>query len=114
MTLWRPIEPIGSEVVTFQPEPERDDNGDPIEGTAVPFDVEGCAVWSSGTSEDNFRAATTTEGFTVAAPVYDTDLSSRMTVTWRGRTMLIDGEPVPWNALDDVYMGTQVNTKRGP
>jgi len=113
VVLWRPIDPIGAEMVTATPELQTDENGDPIEGTATPFDVMGCSVSPRNTSEDNFRAATTTEDMVLFAPVYETDLSEQMTVTWREKTYRIDGEPAPWIALDGVYMGTQANLKRG-
>lgn len=113
VTLARPIDAIGAETVVFTTEPEVDRNGDPIEGTATEYTVAGCAVWPAGTSEEAFRAATTTQDIVVAAPVYETDLSARMTVAWRGQTYTVDGEPVPWISLDGVYMGTQVNAERG-
>jgi len=113
VVLWRPIEPIGEELVHVEVEPAVDENGDPIEGDATDFDVAGCSVSPRNTSEDNFRAATTTEDMVLFAPVYETDLSSTMKVTWRERTYKIEGEPAPWVALDGVYMGTQANLKRG-
>lgn len=111
--LWRPIDAIGGETVTATPELQRDANGDPIAGSVTPFDIVGCAVWPKGTSEESFRAAVTTEDLVMLAPVYDTDLSSTMTITYRGREYRIDGEPAPWTHLDGVYAGTQVNLKRG-
>lgn len=111
--LWRPIDPIGGESVTVTPEPERDANGDPVGGSGTAFDIVGCALWPKGTSEENFRAATTTEDLVMLAPVYETDLSSTMTVTYRGRDYQADGKPAPWIHLDGVYAGTQVNLKRG-
>lgn len=94
-------------------EPERDGNGDPIPGTGESFDIEGCAAWPTGTSEDNFRAATTTEDLTMLAPVYETDLSEFMTVTRRGQKYTIEGKPAAWLNLDGSYAGTQVMLKRG-
>lgn len=111
--LWRPIDKIAGETVTATPEPQRDDNGDPIAGTSTPFDIVGCAVWPKGTSEDNFRAATTTEDLVLLAPVYETDLAADMTITWRSQTYRVDGEPAPWVHLDGTYAGTQANLKRG-
>lgn len=111
--LWRPIDPIGAETVTAKAEPERDDNGDPIEGTGAEFDVLGCSVSPRNTSEDAFRAATTTEDMVLYAPVYETDLSAQMTITWRGRTYTIDGKPAPWVHLDGTYAGTQANLEKG-
>lgn len=114
MTLWRPIDQLGGETITATPEPERDDNGDPIAGTAEPFDIEGCALWPKGTSEDSFRAATTTEDLVLLAPVYETDLAADMTIERRGVTYRLDGEPAAWLHLDGSYAGTQANLKRGP
>lgn len=113
MTLQRPIEPIGPETVTVTPEAQEDDNGDPIEGTAVPFDIDGCALWPKGTSEDGFRAATTTEDLVMLAPVFETDLAANMTVTRRGVTYRIEGKPAAWIHLDGEYAGTQANLKWG-
>jgi hypothetical protein len=111
--LWRPIEAIGSETVTAKAELEEDANGDPIEGIGAEFDVVGCSVSPRNSSEDNFRSATTTEDMVLLAPVYETDLSAQMTITWRGQTYTIEGEPAPWVHLDGEYAGTQANLKRG-
>lgn len=114
MTLSRPeITPLGAEKITATPEPQLDPNGDPIPGTSDPFDIEGCALWPRGTSEDNFRSATTTEDLVLLAPVYETDLSAQMTITWRGRTYHAEGQPAPWIHLDGVYAGTQLNLEWG-
>lgn len=113
VVLWRPIEPIGAETVTAQSEPEEDANGDPIPGTSEPFDITGCAIWPKGTSEDNFRAATTTEDQVMLAPVYETDLAANMTITRRGQVYYVDGEPAAWVHMDGTYAGTQVNLRRG-
>lgn len=114
MILQRPIRRLGGETVTATPEPQLDDNGDPIAGTAEPFDIVGCAIWPKGTSEDNFRAATTTEDMVMLAPVYETDLSAEMTIERRGATYRVDGRPAPHVHYDGAYAGTQVNLKRVP
>jgi hypothetical protein len=111
--LHRPMRRLGGETVTVTPEPERDDNGDPIEGTAEPFDIVGCAVWPKGTGEDNFRAATTTEDLVLVAPVYETDLAANVTVTRRGVVYRVDGRPAPWIGYDGRIDGTQANLKWG-
>lgn len=111
--LWRPIDAIGAETVTATPEQARDENGDPIEGEVEPFDILGCSVSPRNSSEDNFRAATTTEDMVLYAPVYETDLLPTMTITWRGQTYTIDGKPAPWVHLDGTYAGTQANLEKG-
>jgi len=111
--LWRPIDAIGSETVTATPEQARDENGDPIDGDVEAFDIVGCSVSPRHTSEDNFRGATTTEDMVLYAPVYESDLSSTMTITWRDQDYRIEGKPAPWVHLDGTYAGTQANLERG-
>ena len=111
--LWRPIDAIGAETVTATPEQARDENGDPIEGAVTAFDIMGCSVSPRNSSEDNFRSATTTEDMVLLAPVYETDLSSTMVITWRGQDYRIEGKPAPWVHLDGTYAGTQANLERG-
>lgn len=113
MILHRPMRRLGGETITVTPELARDDNGDPIAGSAEPFSIAGCALWPKGTGEDGFRAATTTEDLVLVAPVYETDLAADMTVTRRGVVYRIEGKPAAWVGMDGKIDGTQANLKWG-
>lgn len=108
------MKPIGSEKAMVATEPSLDQYGEVVPGTGDPVEIKGCAFWSAGTSEEAFRAATTTEDLVLAAPVAIDALAANMTVTrpLTGRTYNIDGEPIPWLSLSGVLMGVQANLKR--
>lgn len=111
VTLRRPLRRNGNETVTVKPVGQKDKFGDVIPGTDEPFEIEGCAVYPQGGSEETFRSSTVTENAVMLAPVYETDLTSGATVTWRSRTYHVQGPPAPLTFFNGQYAGTQVNLK---
>lgn len=112
VTLVRPhVRRIGAQTVTVQETQELDAHGDPIGDPPEPFDIPGCAVYPAGASEENFRAATTTDDVILIAPVYEGDIKSSATIAWRGKTFSVEGNPMPWLYGSGEVAGIQINLK---
>ncbi len=111
MTLARPLRRNGNEKVTVTPVGEKDAFGDVVPGSDEPFDIEGCAVYPQGGSEETFRSSTVTENAVLVAPVYETDITTGATVQWRSRTYHVQGPPGALMFFNGQYGGTQVNLK---
>lgn len=104
---------LGAEKITVKVEAQTDEVGDPIPGTESEFEIEGCAVYPTATSEASFRSATVSQDQVLLAPVEETVLAENMTVTRRGKTYSIEGSPVAWLDMRGEIMGTQANLHYG-
>lgn len=104
---------LGSETVTYRLEAVEDDYGNPTTpGASEVFT--GCAVYPRGTStEDDGRAATVIDGYTILIPPrYTTPISPRGQFEWArqpGVWRKVVGNPGLWPFLDGSLAATQVN-----
>lgn len=108
-----PSLPLGETVVVLHPgDPVRDSAGNYIPGADVETPIEGCAVWPTGSTENDDAQDQTAERLTVLVP-YGTavDVISRVRV-W-GYVYNVNGAPLPWSSpLTGTRAGIQLHLER--
>lgn len=106
------MEPIGSETIVVELEPETDPFGDQIPGTGSTETIRWCSVAPRTSAEDENRAATVLDKLVLLAPCHESKIPSTATVTWRGQKYRVEGRALPWVHLDGEDAGCQANLER--
>lgn len=88
--------PFGETVSVLHP-PALDRYGDPVAGSATTVDYSGCAVWPSGSTEQNFGSSTVTDGIEVLLPP-GAIVAPADRLVIGGNTYQVQGRPFAWRS----------------
>ncbi|MDH2424738.1 hypothetical protein [Sphaerisporangium sp. TRM90804] len=105
--------PQGVTIVVLTPgTPVRDSAGNYRPGPDVETEVEGCAVWPTGSTENEDAQVQTAERVTVLAP-YGTVATNISRVRVWGAVYNVEGAPLPWaSPLTGTRAGIQLQLER--
>ncbi len=105
--------PQGETVEVLHPgAPTRDSAGNYIPGVDVVVPIEGCAVWPTGSTENDDTQDQVAERLTLLLP-YGTPAAAISRVRVWGRVYNVTGEPLPWaSPLTGTKAGTQLQLER--
>lgn len=99
---------LGPVTLVFYPPRQVDGHGDELPGTSTPFEIEGCSVSPTTTTEASGTQSTVTDRLSALVPADRSLFSSKMRVLYDGEMHNVHGKPARWTFMDGSAACTEI------